>query len=104
VFILKKNAKQVSTQPAELHIEPIKRKIRAECPDVEISVLASTRDNVGGVLYVRNVPTELVRKIRVSVDYIMVQLDDQKDTDLLIVPIHDKNEPFPHRIVTESLI
>ncbi|MFA6450768.1 MAG: hypothetical protein WCX65_14940 [bacterium] len=74
---------------AEQFIEPIKQKIRAECPNVEISVLASGRDNIGGVLYVRNVPTELVSRIRVSVDYVMVQLDDRAATDIIIVPIPD---------------
>lgn len=71
----------------EPHIEPIKQRIRAECPNVEISVLASSRDNVGGVLYVRNVPAESVKRMRVSVNYVMVPLDDRAATDLLIVPI-----------------
>ncbi len=87
-----------------MHIEPIKKRIRAECPDVEISVLASSRDNVGGVLYVRNVPTELVSRIRVSTEYIMVPLDDLPDTDILIVPLPDRLDAFPERVPVSNFI
>ena len=76
---------------SDSHFEPIKQKIRAECPNVEISVLASSRDNVGGVLYVRNVPKDLVRRIRISVNYIMVPLDDRPATDIIVVPIPDSD-------------
>jgi hypothetical protein len=79
--------KSLMAMAQEPQMEPIKQKIRAECPNVEICVLASPRDNVGGVLYVRNVPTELVSRIRVSVNYVVVPLDDRPDTDIIIVPI-----------------
>jgi hypothetical protein len=82
-----KDKKHQVLMGGDINFEPIKQRIRSECPNAEISMLASSRDNVGGVLYVRNVPTELVSRIRVSVNYVMVQLDDQAATDLLIVPI-----------------
>jgi hypothetical protein len=84
----------------EPHFEPIKQRIRAECPNVEISLLANPRDDAGGVLYVRNVPKELVRRIRVSVDYVMVPLDDRSATDILIVPIPEPDLVMRPRVST----
>ena len=88
----------------EPHFEPIKQRIRAECPNVEISLLASSRDNVGGVLYVRNVPAELVNRLRVSVNYVMVPLDDRAATDLLIVPIFEQETATRSRFSTMEAV
>ena len=77
----------------DFRIEPIKRRIRAAYPDVEISIVDNTRDDVGGVLYVRGAPEEMIDQMGISMDYIMVPLDDRKSSDLIIVPISTENAP-----------
>ncbi|HOO55624.1 MAG TPA: hypothetical protein PLN69_02300 [bacterium] len=73
-------------------LDPIKRRIRALYPGVEICILDNSRDNVGGVLLVRNADPEFVEKYRLSMDYVMVSLEDDVKSDVLIVPIPDDEE------------
>lgn len=68
-------------------LEPIKRRIRAAFPHSEISVVDNSRDNVGGVIFIRNAPQEMIERIGISMDYVMVPLDDKPATDVLVVPI-----------------
>ncbi len=82
----------------EFNIEPIKQRIRAEYPNAEISILANPRDNVGGVLFIKKAPSRLVEKIGVSVDYVMVALDDHSATDILVVPIPCPEMAPPARV------
>ncbi len=82
----------------EFNIEPIKQRIRAEYPDAEISILANPRDNVGGVLFIKKAPSRLVEKIGISVDYVMVALDDHSATDILVVPIQCPEMAVPARV------
>jgi hypothetical protein len=78
------------------YLEPIKRRIRAAFPNSEISVVGNARDIGGGVLYVRNAPREAIGRIGVTMDYIVVPLDDRPATDILVVPIpFNEEKPDP---------
>ncbi|HOX28156.1 MAG TPA: hypothetical protein PLQ76_03265 [bacterium] len=67
--------------------DPIKRRIQSICPKADISVVDSIKDDVGGVLFVKNGTSEIIDKIGISMDYVMIALDDKHATDIIVVPI-----------------
>jgi hypothetical protein len=79
----------------DFRLEPIKRVIRASFPDLDISVVDNARDDVGGVLYVKNAPSEFASSMGLSMDFVMVPLDDRNKSEFLVVPIPEQEPEVP---------
>lgn len=71
-------------------LDPIKRRIQAAYPGVEISVLDNPRDYAASMLYLKNVPDDFRETFRKETDFVTIPLNSRNDNDYLVVPIEVK--------------